>query len=354
MAIQWMDDFGSYGNTESYMLNGLYAALETGNASFDLVTDPDVGATNIVGRFTDGTDNDYCVGPRKVLSSTVTTAGAAARFWPASLPATNNAYPVFFSFRTNANARIVDVGILSTGAIVARNFVTGVFHETTGPVMVANGWQHVEVKVVINSVVGSIEIRVEGVTVLNVTGIDTGTNGVAQVAFAGERNLTQGFPTFYFKDFVLWDGTGSYNNDFLGSVSVVALTPDSDNSFNWAASTGSVGYVLIDESTPNDADYISAINPPPAASTFGLSNLPPDVTSVKGLMTLVRARKTDGGDGNLQASLVSNSVGATGANRPITTAYTYWYDIHEIDPNTTAPWTPVAVDAALLKLNRTV
>jgi hypothetical protein len=46
-------------------------------------------------------------------------------------------------------------------------------------------------------------------------------------------------------------------------------------------------------------------------------------------------------------------VAVNGSNRPITTAFTYYEDVFETDPNTGNAWTPASADAAQLKLNRT-
>jgi hypothetical protein len=70
-------------------------------------------------------------------------------------------------------------------------------------------------------------------------------------------------------------------------------------------------------------------------------------------MTIVRAAKTDGGDGSLQVSVVSSGTAGDGTNRPITVAQTYWTDVHDLDPHTSAAWTPTTVNAAQLKINRT-
>ena len=83
-------------------------------------------------------------------------------------------------------------------------------------------------------------------------------------------------------------------------------------------------------------------------------NLPPDITSVRGLMTLVRASNSDGGDGKLQTSLVSAGDLANGADRQITTAETYWYDISELNPDTGVAWTPANTDSANIRFNRTL
>jgi hypothetical protein len=158
----------------------------------------------------------------------------------------------------------------------------------------------------------------------------------------------------YVKDFVAWDTAGSQNNDFLGSVQVYTLQLDGDVSFNWDTSSGTVGYELIDELTPDDAGYISAGDPPPAASEFGFENLPVDITSVKGLLTVARMRKTDGGDGQVQMGLLSGVDADLGTDRPITTAFTYYWDVSELNPTTLAAWTPTEVDDAVVTIDRTV
>jgi hypothetical protein len=96
------------------------------------------------------------------------------------------------------------------------------------------------------------------------------------------------------------------------------------------------------------------VTPAPAASKFGLSDLPTNVTSVKGLYAVNRSRKTDSGDGQLQVGMVSGVSTVLGNDRTITTSYTYWTDVFEEDPATSAPWTRTGVNAAQLQVNRTV
>lgn len=113
----------------------------------------------------------------------------------------------------------------------------------------------------------------------------------------------------------------------------------------WAAAALFVGV--------SDMSLISAVTPPPAAYVCELSNLPPDITSVRGLMSIVRAMKSDGGDGSLQVGLISAGNVDLGTDRPITVAQTYYTDICELSPDTGNPWTPPEVDSAQLQINRT-
>lgn len=339
---------GLYGTTASYMLNGMYADMDG-----SLTDDPDPNITGTVMSFSQNKN------VRKVLPTPTTTAGVALRYWSAGLPAAKEHEIMHFKSVVSTYSGVhVTVAVDGNGYInVYRGTIGGtLLGSSSGPVIVSNAWQHIEAKVLISDTVGTVEVRVEGVPVVELTGQDTANNADLDIyGWAAWHSSSVGNPSMTIKDLVIWDGSGSLNNDFLGSVSVYPLLTTSDVSLNWTPSTGSTGYDLIDESPPNDdTDYIYAPDPAPAAAVMGLSNLPADVTSVKGLYVVARSKKTDGGDGNLQVGLISNAATALGSDRPITTSYTYWADVFETDPDTSAAWTPVAVDAADIQFDRTV
>lgn len=351
MAIQWMDNFAAYGvGGSAYMLNGPYANVAgVGTA---LVADPDPTAPGSV-VFRNGFGViEYL---RKVLTTGRTTVGVAMRRWLTSLPSNNNEIDVPICFNDGSNNILVKLQINSTGSITATNGAGTALGTTTGPVIVANAWQHIEAKVFFHATAGTVEVRVEGVTVLALVAQDTLGGQAGPCAQIANRNNSGAGNEHYLKDYIIWDNSGMSNTDFLGSCAVISLTPSSDVSLNWTPSSGATGWNLINESPPNDdTGYIQAPTPPPAAAVFGLTDLPAHVTSVKALMTLVRSRKTDGGDGNLQVSMVSGGSTTNGTDRPITTAYTYWSDLFPLDPATAAAWLPSAVNAANLQLNRTL
>lgn len=350
MAIQWMDNFRSYGINKAFMLSGIYAEVY----GF-IATDPDpsaIGNTvyNSSGQFSAGESTSL----RKVLPATATTVGMAFRNWLNSLPA-NVSQSKAATIADGSNNPLIYLYITTTGAVQVKNQAGTVLAASAGPAIVANAWQHIEFKGVIDAAAGAFEVRVDGVTVCTGAGLNTGVGPAAQVRIDNYADGGSGGVVGYIKDFIVWDGSGTTNTDFIGSCSVVSLSPNADISLNWTPSSGATGFNLINESPPDDnTSYISAASPAPAAAVFALSDLPADVTSVKGLMTLVRSEKTDGGDANLQASLISGGSTGNGADRPITTAYTYWTDLFPLNPATAAAWLPAAVNAAQLKLNRTV
>jgi hypothetical protein len=357
MALVHADNFSIYGTTAALMLNGVYADTP----SVSLVTDPD----GISGGYVMRISSNGTGGVRYVLTSASTTVGVAARVWCTNLSFEFYIRPTI-AFYNSGGAIFCFVEFDTTGrAILKTGSTTGTTVATSvNPVITANGWYHLEAKLVTGAgATDSFELRVEGQTVTwdaSVTGIDLTADSIYQV-FLGNGHFHSNAPstdTNYYKDFVIWDDSGSYNNDFLGSVLVTNLLPTSDVDLNWGLSTGTEGYSILDNIPPVDGTYIYAEDDPlPDPYVATLSDLPDDVTSVKGVITFVRAAKNDGGDGSLQVGLISDPDGTPatvlGTDRPITVAQTYWRDVFEEDPATTAPWLPAAVNDTNLQIDRT-
>lgn len=352
MAVQWMDNFSFYGGSVSKMLDGLYASAN----NIDLVADPDGVSPGFVLHVAETFFYDTI---RKVLTTARTTVGVAVRHYCANLPGS-----------TGPSGRITwdDVNALThvyidydpSGNLRAwRNDTPSpvLLGATSSPVILAHAWQHIEARVILDAAAGSVQIRVEGVTVLNVTGVKTISNQSGIVGTCQNVRLgANGFSNVYFKDFIVWDDQTAFNNSFMGSCQVYRLAPDSDVALNWTPSPADgIGFDKINEANPDDdARYIAAPFPLPAAYKCGIGDLPATVTSVRSVQTVHRSKKVDGGDGNVQAGLVSGGSTGLGADRPITTAYTYWYDVFDANPNGAIAWTRTAVNALNVQLNRTV
>lgn len=359
MAIVHADNFNIYGTNTGFLTNGIYAQADN---NIQLVNDPDGISPAKVLKI--GPNNFFGPVIRYVLPATSLNCGVSHRIWLATLPPDNQFVPTITSYRDGANAILFELSIDSTGRIVAKNVSGTVIGTSTLPAVTATGWYHIESKIVINAATGSIEVRVEGQTVLNLTNINTGSTAVSQIActgysLGGDTKNTQ----HWMKDLVVWNNLGSLNNTFLGPVLVTNLVPTGDAALNWTPSTGTNGWSILDNIPPDDTKYLSAPynagGPPFYPSPYKgiLSDLPIEAVTVKGLVSFVRAAKADGGDGSIQVGIISDPSGAPatalGVDRPITVAQTYWRDIFEVDPKTGVPWLPAAVNAAQIQLNRT-
>lgn len=359
MAILWMDNFNIYGTDSgatARLLNGVYAE----NNSSVLSDDPDPTATGKV----------ICLPPsyggggnythlRKVLPASKSTVGQALRMWLAALPSAADITPAPITFKDASNNFLACLCVTNTGRLEVRQggIYGTVLAASTNPVVTANAWYHLEMKYVASATVGSIEVRVEGVTVLQATNINTTATQVAQVELANDPSGSSVGVSMYVKDFIIWDSTTDFNNDFMGSCQVLKSVPDADVALNWTPNPADgIGYDKINETTPDDdTRYIGAPYPGiPAPYKCSFTDLPVTVTSVRGVMTIHRSRKSDGGDGNLQVGLISGANTGLGADRAITTAYTYWWDIFDADPNGAIAWTRSAVNALNMQINRTL
>lgn len=373
MAIEWADNFQNYGQN-GYggsapvlaLRDGAYEVVDTNALGISLPKDPDPNISTTVLRFGTTLVSVDSILLRKVYRTFEPTKGTSFRLWFNSLPPANRILPQL-RFTAPDSSTLLTVCWTSQGQLQVYQGTPGnsvspgvKIAETAGPVYTAHAWTHFEIKYTANTTTGSIEIRVEGQTVINLSGANTAPANlnIASLTWGWFETPEPGGYSgtlVHLKDFVMWNTQGAYNNDFLGSVGVYTLRPNADVNTNWDLVGAATRWEALDETTPNDADYISAIaSPLPSAYRATLTDLPPDITSVRGLMSVVRARKTDGGDGNLQVGIDSGVATDQGADRPITTAFTYWSDVSEENPATTSPWTPATVNAAGLRINRTL
>lgn len=350
MSLEHMDNWETYGiGGEAHLFDGVYAF-----GACSIVADPDPSGSGKPVLALTGNTNRVL---RYVLNAQVTTFGWAMRVYMPNLPGPD---PKIQRFYNNALQQMGYFQVIPTGQIqYVNNSGTVIGTSDLAWKLTANAWHHVETKVVFNNAAGSIEVRVDGITVLTVAGVNTvgATAGsLAIVEMWGGPGDTTGMAVYY-KDIVMWNANGVRNNDFFGTVVVVSLVPDSDTTLGaWTLTGAATGWSILDNVPVDDTKYLDAAFPGGVGvpSQFGLTDLPIDVTSVRALQSFVRATKTDGGDGNLQTSIVSGASQANGVDRPITAAFTYWKDIFEVDPATGDPWTIAAANSAELKLNRTI
>ncbi len=383
MSVIWADDFSIYGGDLTKLTDGIYAEATAGGGlggAIAFVEDPDPLQTGNVIKLTAGAATAVADPFRNTLlryalpEGAETTLGISFRIWFDDLP-TDAGNACTFEFTDINNVSQVSFYVHTSGVISAwrgqpapsligygTDGVEGtLLGASLSPCVTAGAWTHLEFKINIHDSTGTVELRANGITKINLTGQDTKMTAETTVAQFLWNNVYLYSPgsdanvPYHFKDFVVWDTAGSQNNDFLGSVAIIRLDPSADISFNWTPSSGTTGYNLIDEYlTVDDTDKITADSTPPASSVFALTNLPVDTTSVKALITVARARKVDGGDANLQVNLISNGDTALGTDQPMTTAFTYWKSVSEISPDTAVAWTPAEVNATNVEVDRTL
>jgi len=379
----WEDGFDHYGSDTDNMLDNSYAQATNGQMALStthFVTGTRAALFNGTGSLTGPQ------GLRKVLSSSKDKLGVAARFYFNSLP--TNAYEsVIFDFlSSDINRAQITCTVDANGALrfvrgkptyqddgssLVAAGTSGTLIATTDPLISSGAFNHVEVQIYIHDTAGWIRVAVNGVHRYQVTGLDTKYDSSNIVSVMQRRTYlnSTGNGAFYMDDYYIYDFTGdsAVDTDFcpttdgsglatnyIGELQVWPLFPNGDTAeADWLKSTGTDGYALIDENSPNDADYIysTAVND---LSEFDLEDLPPEITYVRGLGIHARMSKSDSGAAFVKIGMKSVAATSDAAERPVTTIPTYWRDTIDVDPNSGARWTRASLNAGWLRLTRSL
>ena len=357
MAIMWADGFDHYGTSPNggrdNLLAGAWSEIDDSTAGTFQISDAFVrtGTHALYADSGSGTGSAFI---RRLLNSTLTSFGVAFGVYLLQIPGSDTG--VGMGFRDNTNAEIFSLTYMSDGSIALRDGDNnGTIIAQSDPVMTAQTWNHIEVKMVIDPVVGEIEVRVNGEPIIEATDLDLGSTGVAGITFNRFVSNPANTSAFYIDDVVTWDITGAIANDFIGPCRVETLFPSADTAVDdWSVTGAADGYQAIDEVPPDgDTSYISA-DTAAMVSEFELDNLLPETDTVIGVYAVTMAKLDSAGSGNLQTSLVSGGDVAAGDDNALTTAYTYRGDVFMTDPDTTDQWTKAAVNAMLLRVEKTL
>lgn len=207
--------------------------------------------------------------------------------------------------------------------------------------LTTGAWYYIEVKICIHASAGTVEIRINGVTELSVTGVNTRGSGAEDtgVSFVQIKNHNV-------DDFYICDSSGAENNDFLGDVRVDAHYPIADGATHeWTPSTGSDNYALVDEVAPNTTDYNST-NTLNAVDTLVVEDLKNTGARICGVQMSIYHSKEDAG-ACLVAPVVrpvsTNIVGADFA--PSAGSYNYVRAVHGLNPATGLAWSESTFNA---------
>jgi hypothetical protein len=201
----------------------------------------------------------------------------------------------------------------------------------------------------------TFEVRVNGVPVVTVVGRSY-IGQFTGIALGSEDANTGGGPTYqcFMDDWIWWDNSTTDHNDFLGERRCVTEYPDADTGFaDWLPSTGTVGYQMIDEAPPNDADYITA----PLAgniSEFGMQPIGIATTDIAGIVVIARVWKTDAGACEVRLGVHSGLFVENSPTKLPNTTPAYFSEVFERNPDGDIPWTKTAVDNATVRLTRDV
>jgi len=138
-------------------------------------------------------------------------------------------------------------------------------------VVTQNAWHQLEMRVkktVSND--GTVQIKLDGTTEINLTTLTTIGQSTGLNLLAGKKNTGL---TIYFDNVVCNDTSGSYNNSWLGDVVVENKVPDRMGNYtDWVKGAGSDTRNLnVDELYPNDSTDCNRTSTFGAKETYGIN-----------------------------------------------------------------------------------
>lgn len=275
----------------------------------------------------------------KILPSTYSTiiVGFAFRF-----TATQTASPTLVIFKEGSTSH-VDVRLDDTHRLyVTRNGTT--IASPAGNPLTLNTWNYLEFKATIHDTTGSVEVKVNGISTVSASNVDTrngGTGLLSTVTLGGSgRSSDGGTAGFQYDDIYICDTSGTTNNDFLGDVRVEAIFPSgAGNTANFTPSTGS-NYENVDEATPDDDTTYNYSSTAGHVDTFAFGNVTPTAGTVYGVQQILYARKDDAGSRSIRPVVRHSGTDYdTGTSTSIGNSYAINLFVIEQNPGTSAAWT---------------
>lgn len=213
-----------------------------------------------------------------------------------------------------------------------------------------NTWCYIEAKVTLHDTTGTVDFRIDGVSVLSLTGLDTKNAGTKAVFDSVSWGDGGSGVTTQARDFYVCNTAGTKNNDFLGDVRATFLPPTGDTTpEQWTPSTGSDSFAVVDEATPNTTDYLQS-STPGHVTRMTLADLPDTTHEVFGLFVKSYAAKSDAGDASFRNGIFSDATVENGATNVLSTGFTTFMDGFELDPDGDVDWTPTSVNALAVQV----
>lgn len=373
--LKWADGFEHYGAI-AHMTEGV-----GGGAAWSQVdpvtsahgwalstTNPATGTYHM--RLTDATGGARIM--RRVFGVAKQVVGFGYRFAVEDLPSaegigSTNAL-LLADFRDVSNATQVTIVMGTDGSVFAMRGITlggsslgGTLLGRSDPCIAPGGYHHFECKAKIDNSVGYIEVRVNQVTVLNLTGVDTQTTAnatAAQVVVGTSGNnlstSNAGFTTFDMDDAFTWDDdAGDAENtvvDFIGDKGCYYLPPTGDTATSdFSIVPSGSAYQAIDEVPPTGSEYLETASTT-ARTIVSVAALPENVSEVIAFTPVIYTRKDESGPVTMRGGLISGTDETYGPDDDPSTDYAYLRPGPKtIDPATGVPWANDATPKLLIE-----
>ena len=246
----------------------------------------------------------------------------------------------------DAGAAQVSLKVLSDGTIQAWRGAVGTLLGASSPGAIAAGvYQHVEIAATISATVGTVQVWVNGVSVLNLTGQNT--KNTANTTVSGFQIFAVGTATHDFCD-IIW------KDSRINDRRVECFFPSGAGSHtDWTPSAGA-NWQNVHEVPPDDDTTFNSSTTVGNIDSFAHGALASAPLSIDAVIVQTRARNTTTGTGSVAPFLRSSTTDSPGTGVALNTAYQdIAHAVYTTDPNGGGAWTTSGVNAAEIGYKKT-
>lgn len=221
-----------------------------------------------------------------------------------------------------------------------RGTSAGTLLETSATGLISAGvWYYLEFHAIIDNSAGEYEVRVDGVNVMDGTGVDTyngGTNPEVTVVGCSRASSDR---TFY-DDLYIITGDGTGVSGFQSEITIEGIKPNGAGNYTQLTPTGSAtNWQNVDDIPFSTADYNSS---PTAGQkdTYAYSNLVATTGTILGSVIHFAANKNLAGFKKGRRVIRIGGTDYNGADTPVLSASVrYFSEVLPVSVATAAAWT---------------
>lgn len=213
---------------------------------------------------------------------------------------------------------------------------------TSAPLVIfGDTWQYIEWEAVIDDTSGSTVVRVDGIEVINVSGVDTRNGGTGLIAQVAHSVSSSNGTDYYYDDVIFYDDITT-----PGERRVEVLRPAADTATKqFTPNSGSTNYTQVDETlVDGNTTYVEAgdVGFRDLYTVGSLSSVPVDIDAVQ---LVGFPLKTDAGTRTLYLSCQSGAADNDGSAFPLNSNYMRVDRVLNLDPDGSIDWTATKVNA---------
>ena len=250
----------------------------------------------------------------------------------------------FIVFQNGSGQEILNLYRAGVTGVVQVRRGTAVLGSTTTNFNGAPG-DYFEASIVFDNTVGQVDINVNGVNEVSVSGVDTVNNAGPLTRVVYTSGGGAGNKTVYHRDGYLKERSSGIT-DFYGPIALIPLRVASDYLNEWTPSAGSLNSEMVDEvTTDGDTTYVEA-STPDDTDLFHLESLSSTDSAILALQLVVNVRAPNGGAPIMGLAIDDGTTRLVSSDRVVANStFGCRAAVFETQADGSSPWDEAAIDA---------